>query len=192
MKSPLLDRSPRVSRKLALATLCIVAIATTVRTRAAAAAISELEETPTSLSFNFSGTDFFSQFLSVGLPSLTYWNVGSDVHSFNFATDQFGFTLIARHLPDGASVQLGGGLSGALGDTLFDSGLVAHGDGFDLYALDVTVQNDGNDGPGAFSGSFLAAAAHTAAGVPDSGSAVLLLSISFLSLFGISRRLASH
>src|SRR5688572_23664175 len=94
----------RTARKYTLATFCIAAIA--ISTPCRAATVSNLSETPTSLTFDFSGSglvDFVT--FTPALQSLTYWNFISESRAGPLAT--YGFSLGLQHKPDGLVHTLG-------------------------------------------------------------------------------------
>src|SRR5688500_16913462 len=118
------------SRRLALTVVCISAILATAPTRAAVT-ITELVDTPTNLSFNFSAPSFeIPNFLNSTLGSLTNWDLGLETHAFG--TAGFGILLEMQHFGGGPVVTLGT-LSPLtpLGTALVDFETVAHGSNFD-------------------------------------------------------------
>ena len=170
----------------AIATAATLAVsATTSR----AASITDFVDTSDTLSFNFSGNGF-NDFVNLSLPLLTYWAGFGESHTQDLVTGKYGFGFDSlQHLPDGP-VGLVGGSDTPLGATLSDTQSFAHGTALDTYVLSLTVQNDGQNQWGDFSGSF--SAVHVAQGVPDAGSTAVLAGLGFLVIAGARRSLRAH
>jgi hypothetical protein len=183
MKLQLNIESIIVARKLTLAAFLIAAFAISSPSRAAS--VTGLVESPTNLNFDFSGTAS-GDFVVLDLLGLSFWQFISEAH-YPATPGQFGFEFGVKHQPDGLEVFVGHNLGTPLGSPLIFAQTFAHGDGFDDYSLNVTVQDNGNGMFGAFSGSF--SAVHRTATVPDAGGTALLMGFALLSLLGIRRRL---
>jgi hypothetical protein len=81
-----------------------------------------------------------------------------------------------------------GGADTPLGTTLSDTRSFPHGTALDTYSLSITVQNNGNDEWGEFSGSF--SAVHSASAVPDTGATGVLAGLGILGLAGVRKLLS--
>jgi hypothetical protein len=168
-----------VLQQLTLAVLLISTCLSTTSMRAAVT-FTEFVETPTSLSFNFSATNFASDLL-LDVNGLTnFWDIDVETHAN--AAGGFGFKLRFLHNPFGVYGEVGA-LSPLTpyGTPLIASAIVPHGSDFDAYSLNITV-----DSPtGAYSGSL--SAVHRAAGVPDGGATGVLLGFAFVGLVAFRR-----
>jgi hypothetical protein len=144
--------------------------------------ITNFVETPTSLSFDFSGTAHFD-FINASLPALSFWSTSFESHSFP-AGGPFVLTL-------GGIQHLGGpagtvSVSGAYGTTQTDIVPIAHGVDLDVYTLTATVFGvPGGPGWSSYSGSF--SAVHVPNGVPDGGATAALAGLAVLLLAGARR-----
>jgi hypothetical protein len=141
-----------------------------------AATITGFVETPTSLSFNFSGNGF-SDFLTSSLPPLANWSIVAETHSQIPSTGQYGFALASlKHLPDGSVLLTLGDVSNSTpyGAAISDTKTIVHGSGLDTYFVTITVNasSAGNGQWGTYSGSF--SAVHNA---PEGGSTLLMIMI---------------
>ena len=150
-----------------LSAICVAVLA--FPNRANAATISSLIDTPSNLSFIFSGNGINDQVLTSGVLPLTNWNILQETHSQNLLGNYgFAFSQL-QHLP-GDPVLLILGNAGNItpfGTAITDTETI----GSDTYFLTITVNANpiGNGQWGAFSGSF--SAVH---GVPEGGSALLM------------------
>jgi hypothetical protein len=174
-----------ISRRFCLAAGCILAALTAPSSRADVT-ITGLVDTPTNLSFNFSGTEFGADFISGPLFGLVSWEIGGENQVFQ--TQGFGFSLEVKHLPDGPFVTLGSvSPLTTYGSTLFSEQTTAHGAGFDHYSMNITVAAPFGPFFGSISGVHRSAGGPE--GVPDGGSTIVLLASGFLALVGLRRRI---
>ena len=160
-----------------------------ISTQSRAATVSVIQDTPTNLLFTFSGTGFND--LINGLPAITslvFWRIGAEHRSIAGQTGLYGFGLDVRHGNVGPSVFLGvDDFSVPLGTLASNSQTVAHDGVFDFYTLNITVNNNGSNQWGTFSGSV--SAVHRAANIPDAGSTAGLLGSALAFLLVSWRRL---
>jgi hypothetical protein len=166
--------------------------------------ITGLVETSTSLTFSFSGFGD-GDFIGAALPTLNYWSFGAETHSTNTINGTYGISFQVQHVgpgvPPGGQLVTIGSLNAItpFGTTFTDSPTVPHLDEeppapkpsphAEYYLFDITSFYN-QPGPslwGNFEGSF--SAVHKS--VPDSGSVIVLLGISLLSVFGLHRRIHS-
>jgi hypothetical protein len=161
---------------------CSVFAVCSLLSSARAATVTDLVETPTSLSFNFSGTGYFD-WINLAVPALTSWGINLESHDVNQAQGTYNAFLFYKRpgeiqpFLDYAGPQVAFGLQ--LTD-IRNFALTSH-------VFTITVNSGPGNEWGGYRGSYSAQV--TGSNVADTGRSILLLALGLTGLAAIRRRI---
>src|SRR5204863_56919 len=137
MKLQLLGFQCRPILRKILVALCFAGLALSTPAKAGPVVITGLVDTPSTLSFNFSGSGI-SELVVTSLPALTNWATPSEIHTQNLSAGTY-FILFAnlRHLPSGSLGALS--MQAPFGINSTDITITSDGPGQDSYFASITV-----------------------------------------------------
>jgi hypothetical protein len=144
---------------------------------ARSATITNFSETPTSLSYNFSGFGLGDNIV----PALTNWEFRGASGLQDQQLGKYNYALVIAYPGDPAVFSTFAGPDVPYGTTITDSRTF----GLTSFTMTITVQEGPNNGWGAFSGSF--SASRDVNRVPDAGSSVLFLALGMTGLGALRR-----
>jgi hypothetical protein len=147
---------------------------------ARAATVTDLVETPTSLSFNFSGTGYFD-WIYLAVPALTYWEINQESHDVNSTQGTYNAFLFFKVPGENQPFLDYAGPQVAFGSTLTDTRNFA----LTSHVFTITVNPTTDNEWGGYRGSYSAQV--TGSSVADTGRSILLLALGLTGLAAIRR-----